>query len=266
MIEALAQAARVWPARGYAESAARAASFLLERLARPDGGLFRTFRAGKAHLDAYLEDYAYLTQGLVSLYEVSGSERFLNEAARLAQRLLDDFGDPEGGPFYQTAHAHETLIARVRDGHDGAIPNANAIAALALARLARHLAKPEWEERAHQVLRGYARSIERLPRAFGSSLNALDFLSEASLELVLVGSADTPGHRELAAKIAGSYLPNRIEARLAVGASSSLPLSEGKTLVDGKAALYVCRNFTCAAPVTSPDAVDALIAPRASAT
>jgi uncharacterized protein len=259
MIEALALAARVWPERGYAESAARAASFLLERLTRPDGGLLRTYRAGKAHLAAYLEDYAYLTQGLVSLYEVSGDERFLNEAARLAQRLIDDFGDPQGGPFYQTAHAHEALIARVRDGHDGAVPNANAIAALALVRLARHLAKPEWEERATLALRGYARSIERLPRAFGSSLNALDFLTEASLELVLIGSADTDGYAALAASIAARYLPNRIEARIPSGAASSLPLTGGKTLVDGKAALYVCRNFACAAPVTSPDAADALI-------
>ncbi|HKY35129.1 MAG TPA: thioredoxin domain-containing protein [Polyangiaceae bacterium] len=260
MIEALALAARVWPERGYAESAARAASFIRAHLSRPDAGLFRTYRAGKAHLPAYLEDYAYLAQGLVSLYEVSGDEGFLNEAARLAQRVIDDFGDPEGGPFYQTAHAHETLIARVRDGHDGAIPNANAIAALALARLSRHLAKPEWEDHARLALSGYARSIERLPRAFGSSLNALDFLSEASLELVLVGSPDTPGHAALAAKIAGRYLPNRIEARLPAGASSSLPLTKGKTLVDGKAALYVCRNFTCTAPVTSPDAADTLLA------
>ena len=259
MIDAMATAARVFPSAGYGASAERAAAFLLERLARPDGGLYRTYRAGKSHLDAYLEDYAYLTQGLLSLFEVSGNERWLRDAERLAERLVADFGDAEGGAFYQTAHGHEALITRVRDGHDGALPNANAIAAHALARLARHLGRPEWEERASSALRGYARSVERLPRAFGSSLNALDFLCEASLELVLVGDADTPGYAALSAAIASRYLPNRIELRLAAGAESGSPLGQGKRLIDGRATLYVCRSFACEAPVTSVAEAEALL-------
>jgi uncharacterized protein YyaL (SSP411 family) len=260
MIDAFAGAARVFPERGYAESACSAAAFLLEKLVRPDGGLYRTYRAGKAHLAAYLEDYAYFAQGLVSLYEVTGNERWLNEAARLAERLVTDFGDAEGGPFYQTAHAHETLIARVRDGNDGAIPNANAIAAHALARLARHLGRPEWEERAGQALRGYAQAVERLPRAFCSTLNALDFLTETSLELVLVGDPESEEYIELAGEIARQYLPNRIEARLTPEQTSELPLTSGKHAVPGRAALYVCRNFTCAAPVTTPAEAQPLLA------
>lgn len=262
MIEAFAQAARVFPTFGYAESAAKAAAFIAQRLTRPDGGLFRTYRAGKAHLFAYLEDYAYLAQGLVSLYEVTGDERHLEEATRLAKRLRTDFGDESGGPFFQTAHDHEQLIARVRDGHDGAIPNPNAIAAHALARIARHQGRPEWEERAREALRGYAKSIERLPRAFGSSLNALDFMCEASLELVLVGTPGEAGYEALAAEVARHYLPNRVEARVGPGQTSHLPLPEGKTPVDGKAALYVCRNFACNAPVTAPaQAADLLRTP-----
>jgi uncharacterized protein len=259
MIEAFAVAARVFPGRGYAESASRSAAFLLERLQRPDGGLFRTYRAGKAHLFAYLEDYAYLAQGLISLFEVSGEERWLSAATQLAERTMADFGDAEGGPFYQTAHGHEALIARVRDGHDGALPNANAIAAFAIARLSRHLGRPEWEERARQALRGYARSVDRLPRAFGSTLNALDFMTESSLELVLVGDESTPGYPELAERIARDYLPNRIEVRLRPGVASTSPLGQGKALVDGRATLYVCRNFACRAPVTTPAAAEALL-------
>jgi uncharacterized protein YyaL (SSP411 family) len=251
MIDAFSVAARVFPERGYAESASRAATFLLSRLRRPDGGLWRTYRAGKAHIAAYLEDYAYLARGLVSLYEVSGEQSFLEQAASLAERMLEDFSDTSGGPFYQTANVHETLIARVRDGHDGALPNPNAIAAHVLTRLARHLGRPAWEARARQALRGYAQSIARLPRAFGSSLNALDFISEASLELVLVGEPGVAGYDDLAAEIAKRYAPNRIEARLAPGQSSSLPLPQGKTAVNGLATLYICRNYACAAPVTS---------------
>jgi uncharacterized protein len=260
MIDAFAVAARVFPERGYAESAVRAASFLLERLARPDGGLYRTYRAGKSQLFAYLEDYAYLTQGLTSLYEVSGDERYLTEAGRLAQAMIDDFGDAEGGPFYQTARDHEALLTRVRDGNDGAIPNANAIAAHALARLARHLGRPDWEERARQALRGYASSVERLPRAFCSSLNALDFISEASLELVLVGEPGVAGYDDLAAELGKRYSPNRIEARLSPEQRSSLPLTQGKTSLKGQATLYVCRNYACAAPVFAPADAEPLLA------
>jgi uncharacterized protein len=249
MIDAFAVADRAFPERGYAQSALCAASFLRQRLSRPDGGLFRTYRAGKAHLSGYLEDYAYLAQALVSLYEATGDEAQLREAERLAQRLLTDFGDAEG-PFYQTAHDHEALIARVRDGHDGALPNANAIAAHALARLSRHLSRPEWEARAESALRGYAKSLARLPRAFGSTLNALDFLTEASLELVLVGDPTDAGYQALAAEMGRRYSPNRIEAR--VNGHTTLPLTQGKVPVAGKAALYVCRNFACAAPVTTP--------------
>ncbi len=260
MIEAFASAARVFPERGYAEGAERAAAFLGERLTRPDGGLFRTYRAGRAQLAAYLEDYAYLAQGLITLYEVTGNEQHLRQAERLAERIERDFGDPEGGPFFQTAHDHESLIARVRDGHDGAIPNPNAIAAHALLRLARHLARPAWEERASQALRGYAQALQRLPRAFGSTLNALDFWSEASIELVLVGTPDTDGHAELIAALGDLYLPNRIEARVDPARPSTVPLAEGKSLVDGRAALYVCRNFACQAPVTTPEAAASLLA------
>jgi uncharacterized protein len=259
MIDAFAVAARVFPERGYAESAARAAEYLRRSLVRPDGGLYRTARAGTSHLRGYLEDYAYLAQGLVSLYEVSGDESHLVEAARLAERLLVDFGDAAGGPFYQTAHDHEALIARVRDGHDGALPNPNAVAAHALARLARHLGRPEWEERARDALRGYAKSVERLPRAFGSTLNALDFICEAPLELVLVGEPGADGYDDLAAELARHYSPNRIEARLPPRHDSALPLAQGKKLVGKQAALYVCRNFACAAPVTTAEAAAPLL-------
>ncbi len=258
MIDAFATGERLFPGRGYGVSAARAAHFLRTRLARPDGGVFRTYRAGKAHLSGYLEDYAYLAQGLVSLYEASGDEGQLREAERLAERLLRDFGDADGA-FYQTAHDHEALIARVRDGHDGALPNANAIAAHALARLARHLDRPAWEERALSALSGYAKGLERLPRAFGSTLNALDFMSERGPELVLVGDPARDDYQALAAQLARHYSPNRIEARVHPGATASLPLAAGKQEVAGRAALYVCRNFTCAAPVTEPAQVAAAL-------
>src|SRR5204862_60648 len=109
------------------------ADFLLGALRRPDGGLLRTWRTGRAHLDAYLEDYAFFAEGLVDLYEAGAAPKYLAEAAALAEKIRLDFGAEEGG-FFSTARGHEPLIVRPREGHDGAIPSANAAAAMVLAR------------------------------------------------------------------------------------------------------------------------------------
>jgi hypothetical protein len=263
MIDAMAVAARIFPGRGYLESATRAANFTLSTLTRPDRGLLRTYRAGKAHLAGYLEDYAYLVQGLISLYEASGDEAFLRRALELGERMLRDFGSDEG-PLYQTAHDHEALIARVREGHDGALPSPNAIAALGLSRLARHFGREDLAERARALLASYASAMRRMPRAYAGALCALHFMSEPPLELVLAGEPSSADHAALANVLGRVYLPNRIEARLAAGQDSELPLAQGKGLVSGRAALYVCQNFTCAAPITEPEAALAALGIKAS--
>ena len=144
MISAMAEAARVLRHGPYLESACRAADFLLNTLSRPDGGLYRTCRADKAHLNAYLEDYAYLTEALIDVYEV-------REAVRLGERLLSDFLDKNHGGFFTTANDHEALILRGREGPDGATPSGNAVAAMALARLSFHQDREDFRDAATQA-------------------------------------------------------------------------------------------------------------------
>ena len=258
MIGAMAEGHRVLGDERYLASATRAAEHALEHLVRDDGGLFRTARGGKAHLDAYLEDYAYLTDGLIDLYEAGAPSRFLVDAVRLAERMLEDFGDPDGGAFFQTAHGHEALLVRTREGHDGAVPNPNAVAARALARLSYHLDRDDFRSAAAGAVRAYGRLIARQPRAFATTLGVVDLLLEGPVELVLVGKAGDADARALGTAVAQVYLPNRIVAHVDRAEEKSpiaLPLTEGKTLIDGKAALYVCRGFTCEAPITSPEEV-----------
>src|SRR5438445_638126 len=147
MISALAEGFRALGDQRYLEAARRAADFLLGALRRPDGGLLRTWRRGRAHLDAYLEDYAFFAEALVDLYEAGGAPKYLEEAASLADRIRKDFAAEEGG-FFSTGRGHESLIVRPREGHDGAIPSANAAAAMALARLSYHLDRPDLREAA----------------------------------------------------------------------------------------------------------------------
>ncbi|MCC6899573.1 MAG: DUF255 domain-containing protein [Polyangiaceae bacterium] len=251
MIGAMAEGARVLGDRRYLESAERAADFVLDGMMRPDGGLFRTARGGKAHLDAYLEDYAYLGDGLLDLYEAGGSPSRLRDSDQLCQRMLADFGDLDGGAFFFTAHGHEKLLARPREGHDGALPNPNAVAARVLARLAVHLGRPALRDRAGAALTAYGALVDRSPRSFATALGVIDFLLEPPVELCVVGTEREPLARELARH----YLPNRVIAWVDPAAPHTSALTRDKHAVDGKPTLFVCRDYACQAPITDPAAV-----------
>jgi uncharacterized protein YyaL (SSP411 family)/aryl-alcohol dehydrogenase-like predicted oxidoreductase len=259
MLSALAEAARVFGEGRYREAAQRTADFLLQAHTQHDGRLLRTSRAGRAHLAAYLEDYAFLAEGLLDLYETGADEAYLQAAARLAGFLMTDFLDEAQGGFFTTAKHHESLILRAREGSDGATPSANAVAALALARLSFHFDRQDWREAAIGAVRAYGRQIARYPRAFAKTLALVDFLTEGPIELAFVGHETQEGLSALRRAIADQYLPNRIIATTTPGLPSSLPLLEGKHPVDGQPALYICRNFSCRQPITDPRAIsDAL--------
>ncbi|MDE3018981.1 MAG: DUF255 domain-containing protein, partial [Nitrospirota bacterium] len=266
MISAMAEGARVLEEPRYRSAAERAADFLLAALSRPDGGLYRTYRAGKAHLPAYLEDYAYLAEGLIDLYEAGGAERYLHEAVRLAGRILADFADSERGGFFTTAKNHETLLVRSREGPDGAIPSGNAVAASVLARLSFHYGRDDFREAATLAIRAYGRQTARYPRAFAKSLAVVDLLLAGPVELALVGTPGEPDYEALRTAVSRAYLPNRIIAHHdPKEPASHHPLLTGKQPVGGHAALYVCRNFACQAPITDPRAVATALADRGNA-
>mgnify|MGYP005812818223 CR=1 FL=1 len=262
-VSAMAEGARVLGEPRYQAAAARAADFLLGTLRRPDGRLLRTYRQGTAHLDAYLEDYAFLAEGLLDLYEAGADVGYLHEAGRLAERIVADFGDEAGG-FFDTAQQHEALIVRHKDGADGAIPSANAVTASLLARLAAHLGRTHFRERAVAAIQAYGKAIVQHPRAFCRSLCVVDFLLDGPVELALLGTPGVAGFEALRAAVGRRYLSNRIIAHHdpAAGPAPAHPLLEGKDLDAGKAALYVCRDFTCRAPITDPADLDRALAER----
>ncbi len=268
MIGAMAEGYRALGDPRYLRGAEAAADFLLRALVRPDGGLLRTYRAGVAHLNAYLEDYAYLCEALIDLYEAGGAPRYLREAERLAERLVRDFGD-KGGGFFSTARDHEALILRRREGTDGATPSGNAVAAHALARLSYHLDRQDLRNAALEAIRAHGKAIQRYPRAFTKSLAVVDLLLEGPVELALVGTPGETGFEALRREVGRCHVPNRIVAMAdpttAGWGDSALPLLAGKTLANGKAALSVCRNFACETPITDPAAVADALAAQAGA-
>ncbi len=262
MISAMAEAGRVFDSPRYREAAERACNFLLTALSTADGRLLRTYRAGTAHLNAYLEDYAYFAEGLIDTYEAGGEERYLLAAVRLAERMLADFADNQQGGFFTTATGHEALIMRSREGPDGATPSGNAVAASVLARLSYHLAREDFREAATAAVRAYGRQIARYPRAFAKSLIVVDLLMNGPVEIALIGRPGEPGTESLRAAVNRAYLPNRVLAhRDSDQSATSHPLLQGKTLINGKPAVYVCRNFACGRPITDPKEFPSLLDP-----
>ena len=263
MIGAMADAARILGHERHWQSAERAARFVLSHLERPDRGLYRVARGGQVQLDAYLEDYAFLADGLISLYEASGRAAaasdpadYLFAARALIERLTLDFG-AEDGAFFFTAHQHEPLLVRRRDGHDGALPAANAVAARALVRLGHHFGRSDWTELGTSALEAHQALMTRAPRAFATSLNVLELARAEPVEIVTVGKPGDPALEALLAGAARVYLPDVAWASVwpERRGGRSLPLTLDKSLVSGAPALYLCRNFTCQAPIVDPGAV-----------
>jgi len=257
MIGALAEGYRVSREPRYLAAAKRAAEFLSSQLTRADGGLLRTYRDGRAHLNAYLEDYAYLAEGLLDLYECDGDRRYFDRAVNLLHIVKAEFEDENTGAFYHTADSHEQLLFRYREGTDGAVPNPNAVAAISMARVGAHLGDDTWRERAIRAIHAYGGHIARYPRAFAKSLILVEWLLESPVELVFAGDEETHGLEQLQRAAARVFMPNRVQAIASPSTpGDGLPLLEGKGLVGGNAALYICREFTCAAPITDAEAAE----------
>jgi uncharacterized protein YyaL (SSP411 family) len=234
------------------KSARAAAEFVRAHLSKDDR-LLVSFRDGKAHLNAYLDDYAFLARGLVDLYEAEFDRRDLDRAATLARTLLGRFGDGRGG-FHFTSDDHEEILARTRSTYDDAIPAGSAIAAEALLRLSLHLDDAAFRKAGLATLAALRPLADKAPVGCASLLNASAYADTASvLEIAIVGPRDAAGTMGLLAAARARYLPARVIGGFDPAAGpSDLPLLAGKTLSGGKPAAYVCRNYACDKPVTDP--------------
>ena len=172
MISSLAHGGRVLDEPRYTEAAEAAANFLLENLRRKDGRLLRTWRAGSAKLNAYLDDYAFLADALLELHRATGEARWLDEAKALADGMVRHYADPAGAGFFFTAYDHEDLLVRTKDPTDGVLPAGNAVAAHALVRLARRTGDRAYLATARATLEGFQAVTARMPSGMAHTLLA----------------------------------------------------------------------------------------------
>jgi uncharacterized protein YyaL (SSP411 family) len=250
MIAALADAGAVLGREDYLDAARDAAAFVLDGMRTPDGRLLRTFNAGEARLNAYLEDHAFLLEALLTLYEATFDERWFTEARALADTIVERFADPQNGGFFTTSDDHEALVARRKDLEDAPIPSGGSSAAFGLLRLAALTGEAPYEQHAVSHLRLLHEIAPQHPSAFGHLLQAMDFHLRPTREVALVG--EPAGIAELAAVVREAFRPHLVLAGGSGADGSALPLLEGRTPVDGRAAAYVCENFACRRPVTEP--------------
>ena len=258
MLASFAEAGVILGRPDYTDAARKNADFVLKKLTR-DGFLLRTYKDGVAKFNAYLEDYAFFIEGLVTLYETTGEFRWLKEAIALTERMIEEFWDEDGAGFFFTGKSHEELIVRSKDYFDNAIPSGNSVAADALLRLSILTDTSRYRDLAQAVLGEMAASVRRYPSGFGYALSAIDFLLSSPKEVAIVGK-DPTGIKPLLQETWRKYLPNKVVAPGFIDDSeaiAAIPLLQNRPLVNDQATAYVCEHYTCKQSVTTLDALAA---------
>ncbi len=248
-LAALAENGRFLGRADVLDAARELGAFLLGPLSNPaNGQLHRTWRDGVAKGAGYLEDYANVAHGLLELHTATGELRWLTEARRIAEVARSLFEDPADGGFFDTPADGEQLIARKKQLEDNPTPSGNAMLAYVLLRLARIYGDDEAEAAAVKALALVRGPAQRAAPSFGTSLVAIDFYLAKPREIAIVGPIDS----DVARAVLAEWEPRSV---VAIGPADDVPLLEGKTLVDGKPAVYICEKFVCAAPVTDAAAL-----------
>ena len=258
MLRSFAEAAVALGRADYLQAAVNNAEFLLNTM-KPQGRLLRTYRNGQAKLLAYLEDYAFVADGLVALYEATFDPRWLTEAVSLADSMIDLFWDEGSGFFYDTGSDHESLVMRPRDIFDNAQPCGGSVASDVLLRLALITGNQDYSAKAAKPLRALSDVMGQAPAGTGHWLAALDFYVSTPKEIAVVGPRTNPATKQLLDAVFTRYLPNKVvvgSPGTAAG-DGAIPLLQDRGMIDGKPTAYVCQNYACQLPVTDQQALAA---------
>ncbi len=261
MIAAMSLGARVLNEPHYAAAAARAADFILNNMRDESGRLLHTFKDGRARINAFLDDYACLIDGLVELYQATFDPRWLESAVELATQMIDRYADPEHGGFFYTPADHETLIARNKDTQDSATPSGNGMAATALLKLGLITGRTDLEEQGYRTLESLSGLLAEHPRAAAQALLALEFHLGPTKELVLI-EGDDPTDTDAALRdLSQRFAPHVVVIRHR-GSQAPPPalesLLQGKQARQGRPTAYLCERGACSTPSTPAEALKQL--------
>ena len=265
MISAYARAAQLLDEPRYLDAATRAAKFVRANLYDEKSKLlYRNYRGGRSDIEGFADDYAFVIQGLLDLYETSFEVEWLKFAIELQETEDRLFLDDKNGGYFSTSGKDKTVVLRMKDDNDSAEPAASSVAALNLLRLGQFRNDKQFEERAKKTFEAFAPTVTHFASAMPQLLVALDYSLAKPRQIVIAGKPDAPETKALLKEVHRHFLPNKILI-LADGGEGQKFLGEkneairAMSPVDGKSAAYVCENFTCKAPVTDCEALSKLL-------
>ncbi|MBN1318964.1 MAG: thioredoxin domain-containing protein [Anaerolineales bacterium] len=262
MLAAMTGAARAFDRADYRLAADKNARFILNHLLH-NGQLKRTWKDGQVKINAFLEDHAAVIYGLLAHYQTTFDARWYSAAHDLAGAMIAHYSAPDGG-FFETSDDHEKLITRPRDLQDNATPSGNAMAVTTLLKLAGLTNNLRYVEIAHRSLAQIQPMMAHYPLGFGQWLQALIYALSTPREIAIVGDPGSPETMALLNVVRDGYRPFQVVALGPYDIDAPVPLLQDRGLIDSQATAYVCREFTCMAPVTEPEALHAQLGQQPS--
>ena len=254
MIAAAAIAGRALDEPRYTKAAKDAAAFVLDELREDNGRLLHRYRDGEAAIAGNVDDYAFLTWGLLELYQTTFDIDYLVTALELEKDLYERFWDAEHGGYFFTPSDGEELLVRTKEVYDGAVPSGNSVAMLNLTRLGRITASTALEQRADEIGRAFYNDVTKAPHAFTALLMALDFGVGPSYEVVIVGTADANDTKDMQRALDQVYVPNKVvvlkPSRGGDDIGKLASYTKTQSAIEGRATAYVCMNYACDLPTT----------------
>jgi len=259
MLTAFAEAAGVLDNSDFLRMAERNAHFLTSRMLVRNR-LQRTWKNNDARLLAYLDDYAHIIEGLITLYEVGGDPVWIDQALSLMETQLALFYDEERGDFFLTSEEHEALPVRQKEFFDNALPSGNSVSSLNLLKLAVLTGQNRYGSIARRMLERMAGGMSQHPLAFSNWLRALDFQLGPVKEIVLIGP---PGGRDtLMEGVWKRFLPRKVVVQADAPnpeLADKIPLLANRGTLNGKSTAYVCENFSCREPTSDISVLSRLL-------
>jgi len=255
MIGALAKAGRVFDNEEYIKTARTAADFFIGSI-KENGRFLHRYIDGEWNFSGNIDDYVFLTFGLIELYEATFDVKYLKEAFSLNNDTIELFWDDSKGGFYFTPKDGENIILRTKEVYDGAIPSGNSIALLNLIRLSRISGDTKFEKYISKLEKAFSRTIEGVPIGYTAFLSAVYYLLGKSYEIVICGDRNSENTKNMIRALNKEFIPNKVVVFNPINEDNSeiikiAPYIKDEKAVEGKATAYICKNFACGMPITN---------------
>ena len=257
-IAAFCKAAQAFDEEDLAKTAMKAANFFMEKMTDIDGKMKHRYREGDIAIDAFLEDYAFFTWGLIELYQTVFNIKYLEHALKLIDYIILHFHDEDNGGFFHTSDEAEEMIFRNKEIYDGAIPSGNSVTAMNLLRLAKITANAELEEIGNRCLQAFAKKVISAPAGHTQFMSAVDLALNGSVEIVIAGETNDET-RNIIRFINDRFIPEKVLVlRTETNANQMdriAPYTRDMEMTDGKATVHICQDHNCKLPSNNPDKI-----------